>query len=796
MLSTSRCLLLLVVLSLPGAVLAQPAGWSTDPTAPLPICTTPYYEQLSKAIADDAGGAYLVWTDSRNGQWEVWVQHVDADGTPTWIENGIQSCTYDSDQSYYDAVADGAGGLIVVWRDEVDSVVDIYAQRFDTSGRVWADYGVAVCTVSEDQTYPKVLADGSGTGGCFVVWSDYRDGNADVYAQRLDATGQRRWTTGGVAVCVHESTQAASKLVTDDSGGFIVFWRDLRTASTYALRQQHVDGDGSLLWSADGLSVTGVVNSGYDQYLCHVIPDGAGGTFASVDQETDIEDQYTSKIYHLDADGARLWDRSVADIAGMHTNNAQLVRDDAGGVYAAATFRLDYERAVIAQHFSATGIRTWTTAGVAVCGISTSEYVSTLLSDGSGGLLIVTNDYRYGAGSVIVHRLNTSGDHLWDSDGALVGLGFVSEMFAAVATPDGGAIVLMNDYTDLYAGRIGPLGYLADPRPVITAVADVPDDQGGEVTVTWQGSYLDSQDDLKVTEYSVWMRTPESKTRRLDEAACAELAVAHDWSLDRIDILAKAGWGYVDVVPAMQEAEYFAFGPTFGDSTAGGIPRVEYRIVAHTTEPFVSWESLPVSGYSVDNLAPGVLLTLGGEAHPDGDIDLAWTATGTPDADLAGYVVYRGDTPGFALDTEHVIDRPQTPSCTDHPGPGDWFYRVTARDVHDNEGVGSNELTVGSLSPAPEVADAFALHGNFPNPFNPRTAIAFDLPRDSQVALTVYALDGTRVATLVQQILPAGYHEVPWNGCDDRGKSVAAGVYAYRLQAGDLDAIRTMVLVR
>ncbi len=62
--------------------------------------------------------------------------------------------------------------------------------------------------------------------------------------------------------------------------------------------------------------------------------------------------------------------------------------------------------------------------------------------------------------------------------------------------------------------------------------------------------------------------------------------------------------------------------------------------------------------------------------------------------------------------------------------------------------------------------------------------------------LAIYAVDGTRVRTLVEGMREAGRHEVSWDGRDDTGRSVAAGTYFARVVAGDLNQIRKMVLVK
>ena len=96
---------------------------------------------------------------------------------------------------------------------------------------------------------------------------------------------------------------------------------------------------------------------------------------------------------------------------------------------------------------------------------------------------------------------------------------------------------------------------------------------------------------------------------------------------------------------------------------------------------------------------------------------------------------------------------------------------------------------------AVQAPESFALDSNYPNPFSGTTTIQFALPQSEQVELTVYDALGRRVATLVDQELPAGRHQVTWDG-RTLSSPLSSGVYFYRLRAGDFTATRRMTLVR
>jgi flagellar hook assembly protein FlgD len=88
------------------------------------------------------------------------------------------------------------------------------------------------------------------------------------------------------------------------------------------------------------------------------------------------------------------------------------------------------------------------------------------------------------------------------------------------------------------------------------------------------------------------------------------------------------------------------------------------------------------------------------------------------------------------------------------------------------------------------------LYQNVPNPFNPTTQIRYYLPERSRVRLAVYDVKGRRVATLVDGVKSAGYHNQVWAGRDDNGLESASGVYFYRLVAGKTTLSHKMILLQ
>jgi len=92
--------------------------------------------------------------------------------------------------------------------------------------------------------------------------------------------------------------------------------------------------------------------------------------------------------------------------------------------------------------------------------------------------------------------------------------------------------------------------------------------------------------------------------------------------------------------------------------------------------------------------------------------------------------------------------------------------------------------------------EVFALHQNYPNPFNPTTTLRYDLPEDSQVKIMIYDLMGREVKSLVNIQQNAGYKAVVWDATNNLGQPVSAGMYLYRISAGDFYSVKKMVLLK
>jgi hypothetical protein len=92
--------------------------------------------------------------------------------------------------------------------------------------------------------------------------------------------------------------------------------------------------------------------------------------------------------------------------------------------------------------------------------------------------------------------------------------------------------------------------------------------------------------------------------------------------------------------------------------------------------------------------------------------------------------------------------------------------------------------------------EGFSLSQNYPNPFNPTTTFRFTVPKSSHVKIEIFNIVGQKVAVLVDDHMKPGFYTADWNGKDENGRTVASGIYFYRMQADNFSDMKKMVLIK
>jgi hypothetical protein len=326
------------------------------------------------------------------------------------------------------------------------------------------------------------------------------------------------------------------------------------------------------------------------------------------------------------------------------------------------------------------------------------------------------------------------------TDGSIVAWGSNDYGQCTVPTPNRGFTAVAG------GGNQSSLGLRI--APLTLTVSDVPDDQGGQLAVSWPRHDLD--------------------------ALAAPIPVSA-YDVQRYN----ADWQTLATVTAAQADSYTVDVATSDILTLGQpAPYSRYRVVAMTANPSIFYESFPDSAYSIDNIPPPApVLTV-----EDDEAARSVFATGSRPSDYEETCFYKDQEPGF---TPGDPIQCSTSRFYDEEHLRTYYYMARNFDIHGNASEWSNEVTGQYPTDVPGAAiTQVRLYSNRPNPFNPMTTLRFDLPVAGQAQLSIYDLAGRLVRVLVEGEIPAGSHEAVWDGRDQSGRASPSGSYLARLVAG------------
>lgn len=109
----------------------------------------------------------------------------------------------------------------------------------------------------------------------------------------------------------------------------------------------------------------------------------------------------------------------------------------------------------------------------------------------------------------------------------------------------------------------------------------------------------------------------------------------------------------------------------------------------------------------------------------------------------------------------------------------------------------SKNYTVGIQQASTEIPEVYEVSQNYPNPFNPTTKVDFSIPKTASVTMKIFDITGREIKTLINnQTLMAGKYTVDWNSTDNGGRTVASGVYFYRVVSGNFVSTKKMMLIK
>lgn len=335
-------------------------------------------------------------------------------------------------------------------------------------------------------------------------------------------------------------------------------------------------------------------------------------------------------------------------------------------------------------------------------------------------------------------------------------------------------------------------------NPDIEVLRDVPNDQGGWVSIRWLASLLDRSPVGPVDAYWIWREVPVEAAFREMESGARLLAAGDRPSeaAGRQIRTTREGarfiyWEYVGAQVAHGFPAYSFTAPTAFDSLPGSNPETRFMVEAEDLSTGDYWQSVPKSGYSVDNLAPPAPGPIAYRINGSG-MTLSWLPSAAPD--LAGYRVHFGATPDFET-SEGTLVGSATDTAYAAVLQGSGFYKVRGVDVHGNEGPASSALA-NVLSVENGQSPGLALAPPVPNPATGATRVRYTLARDGDVTLALHDVSGRRCRVLASGPRRAGQHDLVFTLEDEGGERLRAGLYFLKLDVEGRSVTNRLAIVR
>lgn len=434
--------------------------WNANTSINTPVTLASKSQQNIHAISDTKKGSIIAWDDTRNSSTnssDIYAQRIKSNGFTKWMSGGTAICTNTLTQKSV-AIADGGidGSAIITWEDNRNGNYDIYAQKIDSSGNIlWAVDGIIVCNRSTNQKNPKIISDNAG--GAIVVWEDSASFYFDIYAQRINSSGTPIWTTSGVSVCVAPNEQNNPKLDIDNLGGAIITWQDKRNNIDYDIYAQRLNSLGTALWATNGIIVCNAINT---QNNPRIEPDGANGAVIGwVDKRSATD--YNIYAQHINSVGAVQWTSNGVLVCGATNNQSALDVKYVTGTGLFLTWKDERfgPNQIYAQLLNSSGLPQLITDGVQLSN-SLKSINPNSINDGAGGTIIVWQDSTSLGWDIKSQKLNSLGALQWAVNGVNISTAVDDQINASQVTDgNGGAVYVWEDHrngtdNDIYAHHL------------------------------------------------------------------------------------------------------------------------------------------------------------------------------------------------------------------------------------------------------------------------------------------------------------------------------------------------------
>lgn len=713
-------------------------------------------DQSNPRIAVSKGGNFaVVWTDKRHSQIDIYFQLYDSAGVALASNEKLNDTTLDIPQFEPAIDANFSSQYITVWRDYRNGAYpfdpDIYFSRIDTAQtpeniNVTGENTV----VARESPDIAMFADGSS----IVVWSDYRNGNWDIFARRLNTSGLPTGSSFKVNTDVGTTQQHSPRVAAFSDGGFVVTWYDNRLGHDDIFFQRFDPSGNPVNLNIKANDDVGTTKQAFPA----VAADGNMRFFIAWVDWRNGSYPANPDIYFRRFDSSGLPLENSLKVNGADMGRAQrevsLAADRMGNVCVVWADSVDGQWDAMAQMIDYSGTRDGNNFAIHT-ETGGKQLQPDVAADGYK-FYFTWADYRDGHFDIYAAIRQYNNPSLIPDPTTLE---FTME--AGGAIPDSQLVVLTN------AG-IGELDWRAratvDWLTVSPDSGLTPDSFHVSITVDTldHGSYfgdivlvdLDNGDSTEVVNVTLTISS-DDQVRFLNASAM------------------PSGIGVMPLRINLVNPAKGACIPIGYDHTAATLDSINVNtslmpgcVGYHTA---VDPSGRGELGFYIDSayLADSLI--------PAGDYDLAYLFFTAGDTDAVCTVDTLSDTSSvYILDSTLSKIVPTVIA-------GDLVIG-SATDVDDDE------LTV--------LPESIELGQNYPNPFNSVTEFTVSLPRASQIRIDIYNILGQKVHALYDGFLDGGEHIFSWDGSLSDGTSAPTGVFFYSLTADNFRSVRKMVLLK
>jgi hypothetical protein len=414
-----------VILALLVALLASPAAtqWSTDPAANLAIVTKSGEQVTPKVAAAPDGSTWVAWFDNAAGSYDVYCQRLDAAGVPQFAAAGLLVSDHPQSTSLvdWDLVADAAGNAVLVFTDTRDGGdLDVFAYKLAPTGAMlWGADGVQLSSNADYEPAPRVCR--ASDGDFVFVWARLPAvGDGGLMMQRLSPAGVPELAPGGLLVVTQPGEDPAfCDVEPADAGNVVVSWvRDITTfASPRHVRARKFSPAGAPLWPVVNVYDAAAVPIAHQPGL---LSDGAGGALLWW-HRSDLSGTYGSFVQHLSSAGAELFPHNgvaVATTGTSHIDPALAYPQPGGDIYVAWNERnsLQTQWGIFAQRLSAAGALQWGAGGLPIAAVGSvfkGPPRTVRFADGAGVFWYDEPGGQFGQDRVLGARVTATGALPW-----------------------------------------------------------------------------------------------------------------------------------------------------------------------------------------------------------------------------------------------------------------------------------------------------------------------------------------------------------------------------------------------